>query len=111
VSTDAQSTDRLDFACPCVCSATASRRLSFTGGEWHDDGPTEVFTGRSERRLATNTCPPPTPPKTEVFYVPGGLDYDADGLNWGGANRKSMLYTFTVFTTIGYGCVVRVSDC
>ena len=91
------------------CSTTAARRLSFTGGEWHHDGPAEA--ARSERRLSNSTCPPPTPPKTEVFYVPGGLDYDPDGLNWGGANRKSMLYTFTVFTTIGSGCVVRVSDC
>jgi hypothetical protein len=95
-----------------VCSTTAARRLSFTGGEWHHDGPAEA--ARSERRLSNNTtCPPPTPPKTEVFYVPGGLDYDPDGLNWGGANRKSMLYTFTVFTTIGctfaFPSVIRTS--
>ena len=45
--------------------------------------------------------------------MPGGLDYDPDGLNWGGANRKSMLYTFTVFTTIGctfaFPSVIRTS--
>jgi hypothetical protein len=47
------------------------------------------------------------PVREEEYYVPGCLDYDPDQLNWG---RNSMLYAFTVFTTVGYGTFVPATD-